>query len=66
MPPKAEPLLALHEAYRSIQEAKPGDRSRRDRAYAVTLTNLELVIGYFKTWAMNDELEIIVTEKPKK
>lgn len=43
-----EALKAAHEA---VKAEKPNDRSDKDRAYAVTITELEKVIAYFQVYA---------------
>ena len=35
-----------------LQEIKPNDRSEKDRVVAVTLTDLEKVIAYFKMYVV--------------
>jgi len=42
-------FVALFEALRA---EKPEDRSSRDRAYAVTLTELEKVFAYYQVYAL--------------
>ena len=43
--------LALHE----LKRAKPNDRSAKDRAYAVTITEMEKVHAYFVMFAADQE-----------
>lgn len=45
-------LEALKLTYEAVKAAKPNDRSDVDRAYAVTLTDLEKVIAYFQVYAV--------------
>lgn len=45
-------LAALYEALEQLRAAKPGNRSERDRRYAVSITELEKVIGYFNTFVV--------------
>jgi len=49
---KQSAMDALLAAYEAIKTEKPNDRSAPDRAYAVTVTELEKVIAYFKVWAL--------------
>lgn len=35
-----------------LQENKPSDRSMRDRHYAVTITEFEKMMAYFKTFVV--------------
>lgn len=46
-----EVLEALKLTYEAVKAAKPNDRSDKDRAYAVTITELEKVIAYFQVYA---------------
>lgn len=40
---------ALIKAYRSLKDAKPGDRSEKDRRYAVAITKMEDVLSWFNS-----------------
>lgn len=55
-----ERLMAqLGEAYNELKKNKPNDRSEKDRRYAVTITEMEKVLGYFYLWVVKgDELPL--------
>lgn len=40
----------------TLKDCKPNDKSEVDRRFAITITELEKVIGYFNTWVV-DTLE---------
>lgn len=44
---------ALNNALDKLKWAKPEERSETARRFAVTITELEKVIGYFETWVVN-------------
>lgn len=44
---------ALNLALEELKKAKPETRSESARRFAVTITELEKVIGYFETWIVN-------------
>jgi dTDP-D-glucose 4,6-dehydratase len=46
----SEELQALEQALETLSKAKPNDRSEKDRRYAVTITELEKVIAWFKVY----------------
>lgn len=48
---------ALIEAYRSLKAAKPGDRSEKDRRYAVAITKMEDVLSWFHSMIGHDGFE---------
>ena len=48
---------ALIEAYRSLKNAKPGDRSEKDRRYAVAITKMEDVLSWFYSTIGHDGFE---------
>lgn len=54
--PELGVMEALRDVYILMESSRPDDRSPEDRAYAVTLTEMEKVIAYFATWAY-DEVE---------
>lgn len=43
-------LIILQGNLETLRENKPDDRSERDRRYAITITEMEKVVAYFKTW----------------
>lgn len=45
-------MSSLGDTLRALRECKPNDRSERDRRYAVTITEMEKVLGYFHTWVI--------------
>lgn len=45
--------VLLKGAVSIFQENKPGDRSERDRSFAVTITELEKVLAYFKVFVVD-------------
>lgn len=47
-------FTALRLAEAMLREAKPADRSPKARRYTVTITELEKVVAYFKTWVVDD------------
>lgn len=51
-PADALVLSALQQALATLKANKPNDRSEQDRAYAVTVTELEKTISYFKEYAI--------------
>lgn len=50
MNPESEQLQLLEQALESLRKAKPEDRSEIARRYAVTITELEKVVAYFKVY----------------
>lgn len=48
---------ALIEAYRSLKAAKPGDRSEKDRRYAVAITKMEDVLSWYHYMIGHDGFE---------
>jgi len=38
-----------------LRNSKPNDRSDKDRAYAVTITEMEKLLAYFYLFVMTDE-----------
>lgn len=42
----------LIDTYRLLKARKPNDRSERDRRWAVTITEYEKVVAYFKTFVI--------------
>lgn len=49
---RSENALAM--ALRTLREAKPQERGEKARRYAVTITELEKVYGYFNTFILAD------------
>jgi len=45
----------LNEVLTVIRTGKPDERSEVARRYAVTITELEKVIGYFETWVVREQ-----------
>lgn len=45
-------LNAIQQALAVARLNKPNDRSAANRAYAVTITDLEKVLAYFKTFVV--------------
>lgn len=45
-------LAAIEDALADARRQKPNDRSEKDRAYAVTITELEKALAYFKTFVI--------------
>jgi len=43
-------LQLLESALEALQKAKPNDRSEKNRRFAVSITELEKVIAYFKVF----------------
>ncbi len=48
---RSENSLAL--SLKILREAKPNDRSEKDRRYAVAITELEKVYAYFNTYVIS-------------
>jgi len=46
-------LWALQNALEMLRENRPGDRSAADRGYAVTITETEKVLAYFKVFVLD-------------
>lgn len=44
----------LIKAYRSLKDAKPGDRGEKDRRYAVAITKMEDVLSWFNSMIGHD------------
>lgn len=44
---------AIMDAIKAVKATKPQDRSEKDRAYAVTLTELEKALAYFVCYVIN-------------
>jgi hypothetical protein len=45
-----QPLRQLEQALETLRDLKPEGRSEKGRRYAVTITELEKVIAYFKVY----------------
>ena len=45
--------LALQNAHEMLLEMRPGDRSPTDRYYAVTITEMEKVMAYFRVFVLD-------------
>jgi hypothetical protein len=45
----------LNEALVALRAAKPDERSETAQRFAVTITDLEKVIGYFETWIVREQ-----------
>lgn len=45
-------LSGLQQTLATLRANKPDDRSEKDRAYAVTATEMEKVVAYFKEYAI--------------
>ena len=45
----------LKDALAALKEGKPNDRGEKDRAYAVTITEMEKIVAYFYLFVMTDE-----------
>lgn len=46
-------LSVLMDALAKLREAKPSERSEKSERYAVTITEMEKVVAYFKTWVVD-------------
>lgn len=44
---------AIMDAIKAVKATKPQDRSEKDRAYAVTVTELEKALAYFVCYVIN-------------
>ncbi len=49
---KEEVQKKLEEALEALRMTKPEERSEESRRYAVTITELEKVLGYFHTFVV--------------
>ena len=47
-----EVAQAIQGAIKAARAQKPADRSELDRTYAVTITQLEMALGYFCVYAI--------------
>ena len=47
-------LISLESTLRMIKRNRPNDRSEIDRRYAVTITDFEKVMAYFKTYILDE------------
>ena len=47
----------LKDALAALKEAKPNDRGEKDRAYAVTITEMEKLLAYFFFYVMMNDIE---------
>jgi len=45
---------AIHNALQTLKDNKPNDRSEYDRRYAITITEIEKVQAYFKTFIIDN------------
>jgi hypothetical protein len=50
-------LSILQGALLKLYEARPKERSEQARRYAVTITEMEKVVAYFKTWVIDEMRE---------
>jgi hypothetical protein len=48
-----EAINSLEVALDSLRKGKPEDRSEKARRYAVTITEMEKVLAYFKTYVID-------------
>jgi len=46
--------MAMIDLLRKLRDAKPEERNELARRYAVTVTEVEKVLAYFRTYVMND------------
>lgn len=46
-------IFYINKALESLQRGKPDDRSELTRRYAVTITEMEKVFAYFKTFVFD-------------
>lgn len=53
MEPEEADYEALKKALTELRTHKPEERSEKARQYAVTITELEKVIGYFKMFVID-------------
>lgn len=44
----------LKDTLSKLREMKPDERSERSRRYAITITEMEKVVAYFKTWIIDE------------
>ncbi len=45
-------LVHMRDLLAELQAEKPGDRSAKDRAWAVTITEIEKALAYFKMYVV--------------
>jgi hypothetical protein len=55
---------AIQDAIKAANAQKPSDRSELDSAYAVTITQLEMALGYFTTYAIAVPMALAHQEQP--
>lgn len=48
-------LGLLQSTLKILRDHKPSERSETARRYAVTITEMEKVVAYFKTYVVEDE-----------
>jgi hypothetical protein len=46
-------LGTLNDMLEVLRENRPDERSERSRRYAITITEMEKVVAYFKTWVID-------------
>jgi hypothetical protein len=47
----------LFEALEALKDSKPNDRSKDDRRFAITITEMEKVIAYYSYYLACDDIE---------
>lgn len=55
--PQEQAWGQLEDTLNAVKFARPGDRSMKDRAYAVVITDLERIVAYYDYWINNDHFE---------
>lgn len=55
MPPIKSPQSLMNDTLNSLRIHKPNDRGELDRRFAVTITEMEKVAAYFKTYVLDAE-----------
>ena len=48
-------MAALEAAYNMLENYKPKERGELARRYAITITQLEQVIGYFRVFVLQED-----------
>ena len=59
-------LISLESSLRMIQRNRPNDRSELDRRWAITITDFEKVMSYFKTYIVEEYLLSSIVQSPAK
>lgn len=59
-------LISLESTLRMLKRNRPNDRSELDRRWAITITDFEKVMAYFKTYVVEEYMLSGISQSPGK